>query len=99
MDAITIKVQSSTTVDTPFYIYVDDLSSANSVTGVARALGTIPYDVGTSLASRLPRLYVAGNCIFTADGKIVTTTTTSRTPGQQCERGGQQGISNGARGH
>ena len=89
MDAITITVRPGTTLDTPFYVYTDDLTSANSMTGVARTLGTIPYEVGTSLASRLPRLYVAGNCIFTADGKVTTTTTPS-----QCEPDGQ-GTSNG----
>ena len=91
MDAITVTVRPSTTVDTPFYIYSDDLTLANSVAGVAKALGTIPYEVGTRLAIRLPRLYVTANCVFTADGKVTTTTGTL----SQCKWDGQ-GTSNSA---
>ena len=78
MDAITVTVRPSTTVDTPFYIYSDDLTSANCMAGVARALGTNPSSVTTTLTKRPPRLYVAGNYIFTADGKVTTTTTLSQ---------------------
>ena len=78
MDAITVAVRPSTTVDTPFYIYSDDRTSANSVAGVARALDTNASNVATTLTKRPPRLYVAGNFIFTADGKVTTTTPLSQ---------------------
>ncbi|KAK7507454.1 hypothetical protein BaRGS_00001389 [Batillaria attramentaria] len=72
MDAITVSVDRDTLLSTPFYVYKDDFSSPNSMASIARALNTIPYEVGTSLAARLPRLYVTGTTIFTADGRVAS---------------------------
>ncbi|XP_025083728.1 uncharacterized protein LOC112557851 isoform X2 [Pomacea canaliculata] len=71
MDAITVRVEPGTSPATPFYVYTDDLTSPNSVTGVARVTNTIPYEVLTSLATRLPRIYVTKGTLATADGQVI----------------------------
>ncbi|XP_070188268.1 alanine racemase-like isoform X2 [Littorina saxatilis] len=80
MDAITVVVKDDTTIETPFYIYTSDYTSPNSVTGMARTIGTIPYEVGTSLSTRLPRLYVTGNTVFTVDGREAAVAVTNNKP-------------------
>ncbi|CAL1527405.1 unnamed protein product [Lymnaea stagnalis] len=58
MDAVTVIVDDNVTRDTVFHVITDDYQSPNCVANMAAVLGTIPYEVATSLAARLPRLYV-----------------------------------------
>ncbi|XP_067672682.1 alanine racemase-like [Haliotis asinina] len=60
MDAITVLLDKPRSSSTTFNIITDDFASPNSVTKMAATLGTIPYEVTTSLASRLPRVFVSG---------------------------------------
>ncbi|CAG5130353.1 unnamed protein product [Candidula unifasciata] len=57
MDAVTVRVDDSVTVQTPFYVIRDDYNSPNSASNIAQMLDTIPYEIGTSLSIRLPRIY------------------------------------------
>lgn len=57
MDAITVRVPANTTLDTEFVVYSGDFDPATSMVGRAKALGTIGYEVATSLAMRVPRVY------------------------------------------
>lgn len=59
MDAVTVHVDDSVTVHTPFYVIQDDYSSPNSASNIAQMLDTIPYEIGTSLSLRLPRIYIS----------------------------------------
>lgn len=59
MDAVTVRVDDSVTVHTPFYVIRDDYTSPNSASNIAQMLDTIPYEIGTSLSTRLPRIYHA----------------------------------------
>ncbi len=58
MDAVTVRVPPSTALDTDFVVYSDDFDPHTSMVGRARALGTIGYEVATSLAARVPRVYL-----------------------------------------
>ncbi|XP_041364946.1 alanine racemase-like [Gigantopelta aegis] len=63
MDAVTVRLNKAVPLTTPFYVLRDDYDSCNSVRRVAAQLDTVPYEVLTSLDSRLPRVYVAGGAI------------------------------------
>ena len=82
---------------TPFFVYSHDPTSANSVAAIAESLGTIPYEVGTSLASRVPRLYRQGDRVFSVDGKVTALTILGPRwcQGKGSENGAKNGGENG----
>lgn len=45
-------------LDTIFIILSNDNDPVTSMSGRAKALGTINYEIGTSLAERIPRYFV-----------------------------------------
>ncbi|XP_059145159.1 alanine racemase-like [Physella acuta] len=57
MDAVTVNVDEKVDESTIFYVIKNDYSAPNSAGNMAAMLNTIPYEVATSLAHRLPRLY------------------------------------------
>jgi len=62
MDEITVRidhVKETVTLDTIFDVITADLDPMTSLTGLAKMTGTINYEVATSLALRLPRIYIA----------------------------------------
>ncbi|ESP03763.1 hypothetical protein LOTGIDRAFT_230095 [Lottia gigantea] len=63
MDAITVRLDSLDS-NQVYYIMKDDYVSGHSLTKIAAELKTIPYEIGTSLSKRLPRVYISG-------GKVV----------------------------
>ncbi|XP_046584804.1 alanine racemase-like [Haliotis rubra] len=72
MDAITVRLDKPKPSSTTFNIITDDFTSPNSVTKMAASLGTIPYEVTTSLAARLPRVFVAGEHAVAITKSLVT---------------------------
>ncbi|XP_046584684.1 alanine racemase-like [Haliotis rubra] len=72
MDAITVRLDKPKPSSTTFNIITDDFTSPNSVTKMAASLGTIPYEVTTSLAARLPRVFVAGGHAVAITKSLVT---------------------------
>ncbi|XP_035824918.1 alanine racemase [Aplysia californica] len=67
MDAITAKVDENVTQDTVFHVIRNDYTSPNSASNMADTLRTIPYEIGTSLAARLPRLFVTSDDDFSQE--------------------------------
>ncbi len=57
MDQTTVRVPEGTSLDDVFEVVTPDLDERTSLTGRARALGTIHYELATALSPRLPRLY------------------------------------------
>ncbi|XP_071108026.1 alanine racemase-like [Haliotis cracherodii] len=72
MDAITVRLDQPRPSPTTFNIITDDFTSPNSVTKMAAILGTIPYEVTTSLAARLPRVFVSGGHIVAVTKSLMT---------------------------
>lgn len=64
MDAITVKLPDQECNNLRMYIFKDDFTSPNSVVELAKQLRTITYDVTTSLATRLARVYVIHNAMY-----------------------------------
>ncbi len=57
MDQTTVLVPEDTGLEDVFEVVTPDLDERTSLTGRARALGTINYELATRLAPRLPRSY------------------------------------------
>ena len=64
MDAITASVPEDEKDCREFYIMKDDFISPNSIVELSKQLGTITYEVPTSLAARLARVYKTGDHVF-----------------------------------
>ncbi len=58
MDQTTVLVPEGTSLEDVFEVVTPDLDEKTSLTGRARALGTINYELATRLAPRLPRRYI-----------------------------------------
>jgi len=61
MDEITVRIdhlKETVTLDTVFDVITPDLDPMTSLTGIAKMTGTINYEVATSMALRLPRIYI-----------------------------------------
>jgi len=58
MDQTTVLVPAGTSLDDVFEVVTADLDPHTSLTGRARALGTINYELATALSLRLARVYL-----------------------------------------
>lgn len=57
MDAITVHLPCQPDPEEMFTVVSADFDHTTSVSGMARVLGTIEYEVVTSFSARLPRVY------------------------------------------
>ena len=64
MDAISARLPSNDEECNDFYIIKDDFSSINSVVKLSQQLQTITYEITTSLAARLARVYTKAGRTF-----------------------------------
>lgn len=64
MDAITVKLPDEDCYNRDLYIIKDDFTSPNSAVELAKQLQTITYEVTTSLAARLARVYVTNETLY-----------------------------------
>lgn len=64
MDAITVKVPEESKECREFCLMAADFNDVNSGLSMARIQHTIPYEVCTNLAKRVPRLYVLDGKLF-----------------------------------
>lgn len=64
MDAISVRLPCQEDKSCNFYIFKNDFTSPNSVVELAKMLRTITYDVVTSLAARLARVYSSNGGIY-----------------------------------
>ncbi|XP_045213700.2 alanine racemase-like [Mercenaria mercenaria] len=64
MDAISVRLPYHEDKCSNFYIFKNDFTSPNSVVELAKQLHTITYDVVTSLAARLARVYAVKGSIY-----------------------------------
>ena len=58
MDQTTVRLPGPVGLDEVFEVVTPDLDERTSLTGRARALGTIHYELATALSPRLPRVYL-----------------------------------------
>ncbi|XP_060573250.1 alanine racemase 2-like [Ruditapes philippinarum] len=65
MDAISVRLPCQEDKYSNFFIIKNDYTSPNSVVNLAKMLHTITYDVVTSLAARLARVYARKGVIYT----------------------------------
>jgi alanine racemase len=64
MDAISVRLPCQEDKYSNFFIIKNDYTSPNSVVNLAKMLHTITYDVVTSLAARLARVYARKGVIY-----------------------------------
>ncbi len=58
MDQTTVSLSEPVGLDEVFEVVTPDLDPRTSLTGRARQLGTINYELATALSARLPRIYL-----------------------------------------
>lgn len=64
MDAVTVRLPSEECSNSRLFLIKDDFTSPNSVVELAKQLKTITYEVTTSLAARLARVYVKNSTMY-----------------------------------
>jgi len=67
MDAVAVRLPDNASDNLKprdYYVIKDDYTSPNSVVELAKQLKTITYEVTTSLATRMARVYATGGDVF-----------------------------------
>ncbi len=65
MDAFTARLPEAPHGDETFTLMSADYDPDTSISGIARRVGTITYEVATRLSTRFPRVYTKGGRVHT----------------------------------
>ena len=68
MDAITVKLPEEATECREFVLMASNFNDVNSALAISKIQNTIPYEVCTNIATRVPRLYEINGEIVTIAG-------------------------------